>query len=298
MEIVAHTIHVFRLLYSFGVRLLCLDPSGFTGPRLKRLGGVVLCSATLSPTQFYRDLLGLGTRVAELSVPSPFPVEHRPVVVAPRVSTRFKDREAHAPRTARLLQDLALAVPGNVAIYAPSFAMLDDLVARMDLRDRDLLHQRPGSDDHERQAMLDTLRHATRPTILAAVLGGVFAEGVDLPGGALQAAFVVGPALPPVGLERDLLRAYYEERYGAGYAYASLIPGMTRVVQAAGRVVRGPEDRGVVVLVGQRFRWRDHASLLPADWPVQIPEDPVNAVSNFFATEPMGSLHPPPAAVR
>jgi len=294
----AETVSLGRKGRGFGVRLLCLDPSGFTGPRFKRLGGAVLCSATLSPPQFYKDLLGLGTRTAEQAIPSPFPVEHRPVVVAPRVSTRFKDRQAHAPRTAQLLQDLALAVPGNVAIYTPSFAMLDDLVGRMDLGDRPVLHQRPGASDAERQATLDALRSATEPTVLAAVLGGVFAEGVDLPGGALQAAIIVGPALPPVGLERDLLRAFYEERYGAGYAYASLIPGMTRVVQAAGRVVRGPQDRGVVVLVGQRFRWRDHAALLPEDWPVQVPTEPVSVVSSFFSGEPMASLHPAPAPVR
>lgn len=264
------------------VRLLCLDPSAFTGPRFRRLGGAILCSATLSPRPFYADLLGLGESIAPLQVASPFPPEHRAVLLAPRVSTRFRDREAHAPRTAELIGSIIAAVPGNVALYTPSFAMLDDLVARIDFGEREVLHQRRGLDDLERQRILDALRGAERPMVLAAALGGVFAEGVDLPGGALQAAIIVGPALPPIGLERDLLRAYYEERYGAGYAYASLIPGMTRVIQAAGRVVRGPEDRGVVVLVGQRYRWRDHAELLPGDWDIQVPDDPAAATAAFF----------------
>lgn len=267
------------------VSLLCLDPSTLVGPRFAKLGGAALCSATLSPARFYRDLLGLGEEVEERSLAAPFPPGNRAVIVAPRVSTRFRDRQAHAPRTADLLQRVVAAVPGNVALYFPSFAMLEDLVERLDIGDRDLLRQRPGMTEGERAGWLAQLREAETPTVLAAALGGVFAEGVDLPGGALQAAVVIGPALPPIGLERQLLRDYYEERYGAGFAYASLIPGMTKVIQAAGRVVRGPEDRGVVVLVGQRFRWRDHAALLPDSWVVQNPDDPVAAVYTFFEVQ-------------
>ena len=93
---------------------------------------------------------------------------------------------------------------------------------------------------------------------------------------------VVGPGLPPVGLERDLIRSYCEERFGQGFQYASLIPGMTRVVQAAGRLIRRPTDRGVVVLIGRRFRWRDYASLLPVNWNVAIAEDPSEGIRQFW----------------
>lgn len=265
------------------LRLLCLDPSGIVGPRFARLGGVALCSATLSPERFYRDLLGLDGKGADpVHIPSPFPAERRHVVIAPRVSTRFKDREAHAPDTAELLERLVEATPGNVAIYFPSFAMLDDLVDRLDLGEREILWQRSGLSESERAAWLARLREADGRTVLAAVLGGIFAEGVDLPGGALRTVVVVGPALPPVGLERDLLREWYEHRYGSGFLYASLIPGMTKVVQAAGRLVRGPEDFGSIVLVGQRFRWRDHADLLPPDWDPITPEEPWASLSGFF----------------
>ena len=133
----------------------------------------------------------------------------------------------------------------------------------------------------DRRAWLARLMEGER-LVLAAVLGGIFAEGIDLGEGALSGVLVCGPALPPVGLERDLLRNCYEERYGEGFRYASLVPGMTKVVQAAGRLVRTPEDRGVVVLVGRRFRWRDHAELLPEDWSPDIPDDPVAAVRAFW----------------
>jgi Rad3-related DNA helicase len=121
--------------------------------------------------------------------------------------------------------------------------------------------------------------------VLAAVLGGIFAEGIDLPPGALRAVLVAGPALPPVGLERTLLKDHYEDRYGEGFRYASLVPGITRVVQAAGRLIRRPEDRGVVVLIGRRFRWRDTAALLPSWWSPVSSLDPVQDVADFFAEE-------------
>ena len=138
-------------------------------------------------------------------------------------------------------------------------------------------------DDARRRQQLDRLTSGGPPVVLAAVLGGIFAEGVDLPPGALSGVLVAGPALPPVGLERDLLRAYYDERYGQGFRYASLVPGLTRVVQAAGRLIRRPEDRGVVVLVDRRFRWREVTELLPDDWDLTIPDDPVAEIRSFFA---------------
>jgi len=266
--------------------LLCLDPSAWLGPRLARLGGFVACSATLSPTAFYQDLLGLSRdRLDVVRVPSPFPAANRRVLVAPRVSTAFKDREAHAAPTATLLTACIRAVPGNVAVYFPSFAMLNDLAGRWSLPDRAVLLQEPGMTDARRREVLERLSQPGPPCVLAAAMGGVFAEGIDLPPGALSAVFVVGPALPPVGLERDLLSAHYDARYGQGFRYASLVPGMTRVVQAAGRLIRRPEDRGVVVLLDRRFRWREYLELLPDGWEVDVVDDPTVEIRTFFAAQ-------------
>lgn len=269
------------------VGLLCLDPSVHLGPRIERLGGFVGCSATLSPVEFYRDLMGLDREKLEnVRVGSFFPSENRRVIVAPRVSTLFRDRQSHAPRTAKLLQQCICAVPGNTAVYFPSFAMLNDIVERWDLPDHDILVQRSSMEDQERAAWLARLSAEGRPVVLAAVLGGIFAEGIDLPAGALSGVLVAGPALPPIGLERDLLRECYEQRYGQGFRYASLVPGLTRVIQAAGRLIRRSEDRGVVVLVGQRFRWRDIRSLLPDTWAPVTPTDPVAEIRAFFGETP------------
>jgi len=262
--------------------LLCLDPSKLVGQRVASLGGFVAASATLAPSAFYRDLLGLDERFQVVRAGSPFPPENRKVVLAPKVSTAWKDRPAHAPRTAALIQECILATPGNVAVYFPSFDMLRDLVGRLVVPDRELLVQERSMPEPRRLAWLERLGQPGPPLVLCAVLGGIFAEGIDLPPGALHAVVVVGPALPPVGLERDLLSDWYERRYGEGFRYASLVPGMTRVVQAAGRLVRRPEDRGVVVLIGRRFRQEDARALLPDEWDVEVADDPAPHVAAFW----------------
>jgi DNA excision repair protein ERCC-2 len=265
------------------VSLLCLDPSPFVGPRVAELGGFVGASATLSPVGFYRDLLGLDPdRLHHHQTREVFDPARRKVLVATRVSTAYKDRRRDAQPTADLLQACVRKVPGNVAVFFPSFAMLDDLASRWTLWDREVLRQEPSMAPSVREEWLERLGAEGPPVVLAAVLGGIFGEGIDLPPGALDAVFIAGPALPPVGLERDLLREHYESRYDKGFLYASLIPGMTRVVQAAGRLIRRPEDRGVVLLVGRRFRWRDIDALLPEDWAVEETDHPEAAIQSFF----------------
>ena len=264
---------------------LCLDPAPILGPLLGALGGVVAMSATLQPSTFYRDLFGLDPeRYANVAMPSPFDPARRRVVTVPRISTAFRDRAREADRTVALLQDLIAATPGSVAVFFPSFDMMFDLVGRWRIEGREVLVQSPSLDEARRRSFLARLA-GDPPAVLAAVMGGLFGEGVDPPPGALRTVIILGPGLPPVGLERDLLAARYEERYGQGFRYASLVPGLTRVVQAAGRLVRRAEDRGVIVLVDRRFRWREYRDLLPTDWPLDVPDDPVAALHAFFSEE-------------
>lgn len=255
-----------------GLSLFCRDPSRVLGPAFAELGGAVCMSATLSPARFYVDLLGLEpARAPALRLASPFLPEQLRVLVCPQVSTEHKRRARDRAATAALISEAALAVPGNVAVFFPSFQFLDDVAPLLQLGIRPVLRQRPDLEDEGRAAMLAALRGGGRQVLLA-VLGGSFAEGVDLPGDALLGAIIVGPGLPPVTPERRLLEAWYEERFGEGRRYAWLVPGLSRVVQAAGRVVRRPEDRGAVVLIGRRFLLDEIRALLPADWsPLRAP---------------------------
>ncbi|MCB9777139.1 MAG: ATP-dependent DNA helicase [Alphaproteobacteria bacterium] len=262
--------------------LLCRDPSGLLSPLLLSLAGSVQMSATLAPSDFFQQMSGLPfdkTVVADF--PSPFPPEHRRVLVLPQVSTEYKHRGRDRHATATLVGDVVRAVPGNVAVFCSSFALRDDLLPHLDLGERPVLMQERRMDEAARQGLLDTLQRAEGHVLLG-VLGGIFAEGVDLPGDALLAAVIVGPSLPMANLERRLLQQWFQERYQEGFRYAWLVPGMARVVQAAGRVVRTPQDRGAVVLIGQRFLRSQYQDFFPRDWTPIRSKDPVADLAGLW----------------
>ena len=188
--------------------------------------------------------------------------------------------------------------PGHYAVYFPSFRYLDDVRQHLPFRDGRVLVQRPGMCRASQAAMLERLRVETDPLLL---LGGRFAEGIDLSGEALIGAIVVGPGLPQVCFERAAMRDYFARRTGSGFAHAMLHPGMQRVVQAAGRVHRSPEDRGVIVLLGRRFSQRPYRDLLPRHWYRESPaeivvDDPVPRLRAFWGEAAPGPRLVPQSA--
>ena len=270
------------------LRIFCLDASRFTGAVLARSAGCVAMSATLEPFEFYRDLLGFDPdRTDALALPSPFPAENRLIVTVDEVDTSYRFRQRHFGRIAELVAELA--PPGrNALVLFPSYAFLAEVAARLAAPGHRVEIQRGDDSDRLRREILERLRANHEPVLLLAVLGGVFAEGVDYPGEMLSEVVVVSPALPQVGPERELLKGYFDDRYERGFEYAYLVPGMTRVVQAAGRLIRSAEDRGVIALVCRRFLRDPYAALLPREWTGGHPEalrrdDPVAAVRGFFA---------------
>ncbi len=268
------------------LRLLCLDPSSLLRERISGLHGLVLMSATLKPPEYHKDLLGLDpSRVVYSEHDSGFLPENRGVFLATRVSTAWKDRAAHRERTGALLKNTIAASPGHTAIYYSSYAMLESLLPLTEQEGTLPVVQRPDMPDLERQEVRHLLESSKEHVVLHGVLGGLFSEGVDLPDGCLKTVVVVGPGLPPVGVERDRIRGWCEERYGEGFRYAFLVPGMSRAIQAAGRVVRSQEERGAVVLVGRRFGWREYRDLLPEEWSLVRVEDPAEAVRQFWEVQ-------------
>jgi DNA excision repair protein ERCC-2 len=249
-------------------RILCKDPSRFLGDVINRCHSVLGLSATLSPHEFYRDLLGFDpARTAPLQVSNPFPVENRRVVIDTQVQTTWRERPTYAPIIGQRLARFADAVPGNCLALFPSYAFLSDVAVHLRSDKKRVLVQARGDGEIQRNEILETLRTAIfGDVLLLAVAGGVFAEGVDYPGEMLKAVAVVGPCLPALSLEQQLLRDYYEERFEKGFEYAFVVPGMTRVVQAAGRLIRSPEDQGVIALFDKRFLWRTYRQHLPVDW--------------------------------
>ncbi|MCK6526565.1 ATP-dependent DNA helicase [Myxococcota bacterium] len=266
----------FRHLFGRGrqgrwLKVLCVDPSA-AGARIAGYRAAVLLSATLEPMDYYRRVLGLPEEVTdEARHPSPFPPENRRVIVRGDVSTLYRDRTRTAPAVGAAIDDALGLDPRAWLVYFPSFEYRDLVAPHVGAAGRAVLRQGPRMDDGERTALLDRLSAPDAPgPVLLGVLGGIFAEGIDLPGARIGGVVVVSPALPRYGVERELLREHLQGRFGRGFEYAYLYPGMSRVVQAAGRVIRGPEDRATVVLLCRRFAERRALELLPADWQVQV----------------------------
>jgi DNA excision repair protein ERCC-2 len=272
------------------LRLFCLDASRFVGAVLEASAGCVAMSATLEPFEFYRDLLGFDPdRTDTLALPSPFPPDNRLILAIDEVDTSYRHRQRHYGRIAELVAELA--PPGrNALVLFPSYAFLREVADRLVVGGHSVEVQRGDDSEAIRRAILERLRGNHEPVLLLAVLGGVFAEGVDYPGEMLSEVIVVSPALPQVGPERELLKEYFADRYERGFDYAYLVPGMTRVVQAAGRLIRSADDRGVIVLICRRFLRPPYVTMLPADWTGGKlsglrADDPAAAVREFFADD-------------
>ena len=206
----------------------------------------------------------------------------------PSVRTTYTAREKNYPRIARLLAEMSDAHSGNDLVLFPSYRFLTEVSARMPPTRSQLLVQRPDLSEYERQQLLRALESPPPGgTLLFAVSGGMYAEGVDYPGELLSAVIVVSPALPQVSFERELLRRYFDERDESGFDFAYLQPGMTRVVQAAGRLIRSETDRGVIALICARFLEEPYASRLPRDWYGETPSElatrrPADEIREFF----------------
>ncbi|HVM59478.1 MAG TPA: ATP-dependent DNA helicase [Verrucomicrobiae bacterium] len=249
------------------LKIVCKDPSRQLGQRLEGFHSVIAMSATLEPMAFHRQMLGFDPeRTDQATFPSPFPKENRRIIVVPTVSTTFRVRAAHYGKIANIIATTAAAKLGNYMALFPSYDFLRGVVGRVPEGPWETLVQEPRMTEQQRQSLLDALREPQPPKLIFAVQGGLFAEGVDYPGETLSGVIIVSPALPQVSFERELMREFFEARHGSGFEFAYLYPGMNRVIQSVGRLIRSETDRGVAVLVCQRFAQAQYSTLFPPDW--------------------------------
>ncbi len=259
-----------RELGSKSLSRLCLRnvvPAGFVRPRLTAAISAVLFSATLNPRHFYRDLLGLPDTTAWVDVESPFQRSQLDVEIVSRISTRYTHRQASLAPIVELMARQFEARPGNYLAFFSSFDYLQQVAELMERSHPDVpvWKQSRGMAEAERQVFLERFT-PTSQGIGFAVLGGAFGEGIDLPGARLIGAFIATLGLAQINPVNEQLKQRMSLLFGAGYDYTYLYPGMQKVVQAAGRVIRGLDDRGVVVLIDDRFAERKIQQLLPAWW--------------------------------
>lgn len=249
--------------------LRCLDASEHLAACAKRLCGAVFFSATMTPLPVYRRMLGGTAEDALLSLPSPFAPENLLVLRCP-VSTRYREREQTMQAVADAILALGEARPGCCLACFPSYAYLKRAAGMISARKRaeTVLHvQREGMTEAERGEFLCAFAPRENGTLLAlAVLGGAFGESVNLPGERLTSVAVVGVGMPQVCAEREALKKLGDEKNGDGFETAYRAPGMSRVTQAVGRLIRTAEDRGVALLIDDRFSQDAYQKNMPPWW--------------------------------
>lgn len=251
------------------VRLFCLDPSHLLSLALARCKAAVFFSATLTPIDYYRTLLGGRPEDPVLQLASPFPAENLAVLVHDRIQTHFKGRAESIGDVAETIGTLVEGRRGNYLVYFPSFQYLNDVLLEFQRRYESIpvLVQKPRMSESERDSFLSAFAVEHGETLVGfAVLGGVFGEGIDLVGERLIGAVIVGVGLPQLCVERDLIRDYFQQQNSLGFEYAYTFPGMNRVLQAVGRVIRSETDRGVVLLIDARFSETRYRRLFPPWW--------------------------------
>lgn len=251
------------------VKLFCLDPSHLLSQALARGRAGICFSATLTPLDYYQLLLGGGAGDRALQLPSPFPPENLLVLVQDRIRTQLKDRAESLASVVSAIRELIAGRPGNYLVYFPAYQYLASVLAEFQRAcpEVPVQVQQPGMTESEREQFLAAFAVEPGCTRVGfAVMGGIFGEGIDLVGERLIGAIMVGVGLPQLEAERDLIADYFSARHSNGFDYAYTFPGMNRVLQAVGRVIRSETDRGVVLLIDHRFGESRYRRLFPAAW--------------------------------
>ena len=260
---------MYRSSHPQSLRLVfaCQDGSRQLAQRYRLMHSITAFSATVSPPHWTLAELGFDGSAVYRELPSPFRPEQLPVDLNISIDTRYRSRRDSLPELAGAILDWLNANPGNCIVYFPAYAYMDDtlVLLRDKLAPRKVMIQEREQGQGTREAMLDAL-HNERDLVAFCILGGVFGEGVDLPGDALRSVIVVGVGLPQFNRQSRTLSEYYEAKYGRGYEFAYLYPGMQKVNQALGRVIRTDSDTGSALLIDGRYAELQYRELLPAGW--------------------------------
>ncbi|MDM8525780.1 helicase C-terminal domain-containing protein [Desulfococcaceae bacterium HSG8] len=256
------------------VKLFCIDPSRQMEEALKRCSAAVFFSATMTPYEYFRKILGCGEAAGRLTLSSPFPPRNLGLFISDRISVFYKHRDQTKSAVCEVILTLVSRKKGNYLLFFPSYKYMW-MVHELFMQENpgaEILVQSPGMTEPERDEFLKRFAGKDSQSLIGfAVMGGIFGEGIDLVGDRLSGAVIVGVGLPGICLERELIREYFANTHGKGFEYAYIYPGINRVLQAAGRVIRSEKDRGVVLLIDQRFASFQYKHLLPSEWlPVRV----------------------------
>ncbi|MGF2941602.1 helicase C-terminal domain-containing protein [Enterococcus xiangfangensis] len=255
--------------YDLIIKEYCIDPSWFLEQTMEKVGSTILFSASFSPLDYYQEVLDGGDDSLSYRLPNPFPAEHRLVMVDASIQTTYQKRTQSIPQIAASIEALVKNKTGNYFVFFPSFQYLDQVADYFHEVYPEYAIQIQGTklSEEEREEFLAAfIDQPTKTLIGFCVLGGIFSEGIDLAGERLIGTVVVGVGLPQVNHEQELIKEYYDEKKNQGFSYAYQLPGMNKVIQAAGRVIRTMTDRGILLLLDQRYTNQHYQKLLPSSW--------------------------------
>lgn len=255
---------------SFTVRLFCVNPARLLSSCMAQGNSTVLFSATFLPIRYYKTLLSGDEEDYAVYASSPFPEENRLLMIATDVSSRYTRRnEPEYRKVAGYIRAVAESRMGNYMVFFPSYQYMGELerIFEEEPLPADLLIQGQGMGEAEKKEFLEEFEKEREHSLVAfCVMGGVFSEGIDLREERLIGVIVVGTGLPMVCVEQEVLKGYFDETEERGFDFSYQYPGMNKVLQAAGRVIRTPEDKGVILLLDERFLRREYLELFPREW--------------------------------
>lgn len=249
------------------IKMYCIDPSAAIEAVTREAQSVIFFSATLLPIDYYKYMLG-GNEDKAIALPSPFEEKHALKMVATDVATRYRVRESSYSKISMYIDRIARTKVGHYMVFFPSYKYMLDVYETMEEieKDYDIYIQESNMDEEARETFLERfIPNPDKTTVNFCVLGGIFSEGIDLTEDRLIGVMIVGVGLPQIGLERDLIKNYFDELGKDGYHYAYTYPGMNKVLQAIGRLIRTEKDRGIILLMDERFTSPFYESLFPPE---------------------------------
>lgn len=250
--------------------LRCLDASSYLQESLHKGDATILFSATLSPLNYYQETLTANdSDDLVFRMPSPFPLNNQRLLITNYIQTTYAQRDANLPKIITALQEMIAAKTGNYLVFLPSYSYLTEVANEFQLKNPtiNVIQQDTYHDAQSRQEFLDQFAATNSETLVGfAVLGGSFAEGIDLKGDRLIGVAIISVGLPGLSLENNLIKDYYQAKNHQGFAYAYQLPGFNNVMQAGGRLIRDATDQGIILLIDQRFATARYQRLFPPHW--------------------------------
>ncbi|MBV4417028.1 ATP-dependent DNA helicase [Clostridium tyrobutyricum] len=251
------------------VKILCIDPSTLLDERMKSAEASILFSATLSPMNYFKDILGGRAEDYNMTLLCPFERRNREILISSNISTVYRSREESCLPIINYIKTVVSRRTGNYIVFFPSYGYMDRVYELFIEKFPNVKTsiQKSGMSESEREKFLNDFKEDSKESFISfAVLGGLFSEGIDLKGDKLIGSIIVGVGLPKISFERDIIMDFFNKKNGLGYEYSYMYPGMNKILQAAGRVIRTESDRGVILLIDKRFMTVKYKKLFPREW--------------------------------